>query len=163
MKQSLLLAGASVASATSLSSICSVEYIEGSLPTSDTGLQGLVYGDVTANSVYNSSVEAGNNYPAADGRNFCNVTVAYSHGGKDDAVSLPCMHWATIMSLIYSNLADQCVVLLSGACPVQRPLPSHRWWRLRHQFWCIWSGGRTRVRSCYWLHRRRHGLGRSTE
>ena len=51
-----------------------------------TELQGLVFGDVTAQSVYNSSVEAGNNYPAASGRNFCNVTVAYQHAGKDDAV-----------------------------------------------------------------------------
>jgi len=87
MKQSLLLASASAATATSLSSICSVDYIKRSLPTSNTELQGLVYGDVTANSVYNSSVEAGNNYPAVHGRNFCNVTVAYKHDGKDDTVS----------------------------------------------------------------------------
>jgi len=86
MKQSNILTGASVASASSLSSICSVDYIKASLPTENSALQGLVYGDVTVNSVYNSSVEAGNNYPAADGRNFCNVTVAYKHGGKDDAV-----------------------------------------------------------------------------
>ena len=86
MKQSRILTGASVASSTSLSSICSVDYIKASLPTENTALQGLVYGDVTADSVYNSSVEAGNNYPAADGRNFCNVTVAYKHDGKDDAV-----------------------------------------------------------------------------
>lgn len=92
IKRSLLLAGASAASATSLSSICSVEYIKASLPTNNTVLQGLVYGDVTAGSVYNSSVEAGDNYPAVDGRNFCNVTVAYKHGGKDDAVRLPSSH-----------------------------------------------------------------------
>jgi tannase len=89
MKQSLLFVGASVASATSLSSICSVEYIEASLPTNNSALQGLVYRGVTAQSVYNSSVEAGNNYPAISGRNFCNVTVAYRHAGKDDAVSFP--------------------------------------------------------------------------
>ena len=86
MKHSQVLASASMASATGLSSICSVDYIQNSLPTNNTALQGLVYGDVTANSVYNSSVEAGNNYPAINGRNFCNVTVAYKHGGKDDAV-----------------------------------------------------------------------------
>ena len=97
MKQSLILTGASAASASSLSSICSVDYIKASLPIDNTALQGLVYGDVTANSVYNSSVEAGNNYPAAVGRNFCNVTVAYKHDGKDDAVRLPGLHEATIV------------------------------------------------------------------
>jgi tannase len=97
MKQSIILTGASMASAGSLSSICSVDYIKASLPTENTALQGLVYGEVTATSVYNSSVEAGNNYPAVDGRNFCNVTVAYKHGGKNDAVRLPDLDRATIV------------------------------------------------------------------
>ena len=97
MKQSLILTGTSAASASSLLSICSVDYIKASLPTDNTALQGLVYGDVTASSVYNSSVQAGNNYPAAVGRNFCNVTVAYKHDGKDDAVRLPGLHEATIV------------------------------------------------------------------
>jgi tannase len=98
MKLSLILTGASVASAGSLSSICSVDYIKERLPIDNTALQGLVYGDVTANSVYNFSVQAGNNYPAAIGRNFCNVTVAYNHVGKDDAVRLPGLHSTTIVS-----------------------------------------------------------------
>jgi tannase len=97
MKQSLILTSASVASAGSLSSICSIDYIKEKLPTDNTALQGLVYGDVTANSVYNASVEAGNNYPAAIGRNFCNVTVAYKHDGKDDAVRLPGLHEAVLV------------------------------------------------------------------
>ena len=92
MIRSLFLASASVVSATSLSSICSVDYIKDSLPTNNTALQGLVYGDVTTESVYNSSVEAGNNYPAVGGRNFCNVTVAYKHAGKNDAVRLRDLH-----------------------------------------------------------------------
>jgi len=88
MKQSLLIAvGISGAYATSLSNICNVDYVTNSLP-SDEAIQGLVYGDVTAQPVYNSSVEAGNNYPAVAGRNFCNVTVAYSHAGKEDTVSM---------------------------------------------------------------------------
>lgn len=87
MRGSLLLAPASLASATSLTSICSTDYIEASLPANNSALQGLVFGHVTAQSVYNSSVEAGTNYPAINGRNFCNVTVAYKHAGKDDAVS----------------------------------------------------------------------------
>lgn len=86
MRQHSLLASASMASAASLSSICSVDHIKDSLPVNDTALRGLVFGEVTAQSVYNSSVEAGNNYPSADGRNFCNVTVAYQHAGKEDAV-----------------------------------------------------------------------------
>jgi tannase len=90
MKQSLLIAaGASGAIAASLSNICNVDYITNSLPSGDSAIQGLVYGDVTAQPVYNSSVEAGNNYPAVTGRNFCNVTVAYNHAGKDDAVRIP--------------------------------------------------------------------------
>jgi tannase len=89
MKQTLILAaGASGAFATSLSNICNFDYITSSLPSDDSAVQGLVYGDVTAQPVYNSSVEAGNNYPAVSGRNFCNVTVAYKHAGKDDAVSM---------------------------------------------------------------------------
>ena len=162
MKQSFVLTGASVASASSLSSICSVNYIKASLPTEDTALQGLVYGDVTANSVYNSSVQAGNNYPAADGRNFCNVTVAYNHDGKDDAVRLQTYIERRCIMLIHS-LTDQCVVLLPRACSIQRSLPRYRWRRLCHQFWCIWTRWRTRLRSCCWLHRRWHGLGRSAQ
>lgn len=77
---------ASVASATSLSEICRTNSIKTSLPVQDSAFQGLRFGDVTAQAVLNSSVEAGNNYPAASGRNYCNVTVAYSHAGKHDAV-----------------------------------------------------------------------------
>jgi tannase len=89
MKQTLLIAaGASGAFAASLSDICNVDYITDSLPSGDSAIQGLVYGVVTADPVYNSSVEASNNYPASTGNNFCNVTVAYSHAGKNDAVSV---------------------------------------------------------------------------
>lgn len=82
------LAGSRCASASTLASICTTTSIQNSLPGNDFSIQGLVFGDVTAQPVYNSSVQAGNNYPAASGRNFCNVTVAYSHAGRDDAVRL---------------------------------------------------------------------------
>lgn len=89
MRKSLTLAaGASGAFATSLSNFCNIDYITNSLPSDDSAIQGLEYGDVTAQPVYNSSVEAGDNYPAITGRNFCNVTVGYNHAGKDDAVSI---------------------------------------------------------------------------
>lgn len=74
-----------MAVSSSLSDICSTSNVERGLPTGS-NFQGLVFGSVTAQPVYNSSVEAGNNYPAASGRNFCNVTIAYNHAGKDDAV-----------------------------------------------------------------------------
>lgn len=83
MRNRLLLTTVlSTASATTLSQICSVEHVKTSLPE----VQGLQFGNIEANSVFNSSIEAGNNYPAAEGRNFCNVTVAYAHDGKNDAV-----------------------------------------------------------------------------
>jgi len=114
MKQSLLIAaGISGIYATSLSNICNVDYITNSLPSDGSAIQGLVYGDVTAQPIYNSSVEAGNNYPAASGRNFCNVTVAYNHAGKDDAVSIgsidPQLRGKLVLTLC--DFSDQCMVL----------------------------------------------------
>lgn len=158
MRQHSLLAGASMASATSLSSICSVDHITNSLPVDNSALQGLVFGDVTAQSVYNSSVEAGNNYPAANGRNFCNVTVAYQHAGKDDAVRLRSLKCVELNLSDMKNSTDQRLVLLPRTCPIPRSFPSHRWRRLRYQLWCIWPRRWTRVRRCFWMHRRWHGL-----
>lgn len=83
MRNQVLLATVfSTASATTLSQICSVEHVKTSLPE----VQGLQFGNIEANPIFNLSIEAGNNYPAAEGRNFCNVTVAYAHDGKHDAV-----------------------------------------------------------------------------
>ena len=78
------LAGATAASASSLTSLCSTSNIKSALPT----VTGLVFGDVTASAVYNASVEAGDNYPAIKGRNYCNVTVNYHHSGKSDSVNV---------------------------------------------------------------------------
>jgi hypothetical protein len=163
MKQSLLIAaGASGAIAASLSNICNVDYITNSLPSGDSAIQGLVYGDVTAQPVYNSSVEAGNNYPAVTGRNFCNVTVTYNHAGKDDAVSIVLINPRQKLVLTFYSLPDQRMVLLPRAHSIQRPLPRHRWRWVRNQLRCVWSDGRSRVRSRCWMHRRRYGLGRRT-
>ncbi|KAK4626950.1 Tannase [Fulvia fulva] len=78
------VAGATAASAPSLSSICSSSNVKSALPC----ITGINYGDVTAAGVYNASVEAGDDYPATSGRNYCNVTVNYSHGGKSDSVNV---------------------------------------------------------------------------
>lgn len=101
MRNQLLLATVlSTASATNLSQICSVEHVKTSLPE----VQSLQFGDIEANPVFNLSIEAGNNYPAAEGRNFCNVTVAYAHDGKNDAVchQQPCLR--RILEIDKSNL-----------------------------------------------------------
>lgn len=78
------LAGATAASASSLTNLCSTSNIKSALPT----VTGLVFGDVTASAVYNASVTAGNNYPGITGRNYCNVTVNYHHSDKSDSVNV---------------------------------------------------------------------------
>lgn len=79
-----LLAGAAIASATSLSSLCTTAHVKDSIPV----IEGFSYGTVTAASVYNTSVAAGDNYPAISGRNFCNVSINYEHTGKDDSINV---------------------------------------------------------------------------
>lgn len=78
----------SVARAASLQSVCMVEYVKQALPEMDFGL-GIVLdsSSVTASPVYNTSVSDQIWYP--DGAfDYCNVTLAYSHSGRDDQVLL---------------------------------------------------------------------------
>lgn len=112
MKYPLLFgAHALMAVSASLSDICNTSNIKSSLP-GGSDFQGFVFGAVTAQPVYNSSVEAGNNYPAASGRNFCNVTVAYKHAGKDDTVLIQrTLRQRYFQLLIHSERSDQRLVL----------------------------------------------------
>ena len=74
---------ATTVSASSNSTLCTSDHVKASLPS----LTGIEYGAITAASVTNLSVTAGNNYPASSGRNFCNVSIAYSHTNANDSVS----------------------------------------------------------------------------
>ncbi|KAK4170464.1 Tannase/feruloyl esterase [Cladorrhinum sp. PSN259] len=73
----------------SLSTICTVEYIQASLPAA-----GFVKGvnldpsSVTVNAVYNHTVPPTYTHPGAVGRSFCNVTLSYSHAGTTDKTNL---------------------------------------------------------------------------
>ena len=156
MRRTLIsMAGATAASASSLSSICSSSNVKGALPS----IAGINYGDVTAASVYNASVEAGNNYPAVNGRNYCNVTVNYSLDGKTDSVSIISASYNVEEFADYPMIAGQRLVLSSGAIPIQRSIPCYRRWWLRHQLWFLRSRWRSRLRCCSRLHRWWHGLG----
>ncbi|KAK3985656.1 Tannase/feruloyl esterase [Cladorrhinum sp. PSN332] len=73
----------------SLSTICTTEYIQNSLPAA-----GFVKGvnldtsSITVNAVYNYTVPPTYTHPGAVGRNFCNVTFSYSHAGTSDKTNL---------------------------------------------------------------------------
>ncbi|KAF2029400.1 hypothetical protein EK21DRAFT_112954 [Setomelanomma holmii] len=81
-------AGFSTTTAASFADTCTVSYVQSSLPTKGT-LLGLSFDStsVTANPVYNASVVAGTNYPAAS-YDYCNVSLSYSHDGRGDVVHL---------------------------------------------------------------------------
>ncbi|KAK4230002.1 putative tannase subunit protein [Podospora fimiseda] len=73
----------------SLSTICTTEYVQNSLPA-----VGFVKGvnldqsSISVNAVYNYSVPATYTHPGAVGRSFCNVTFSYSHAGTNDKTNL---------------------------------------------------------------------------
>lgn len=73
---------ATMALATTLGDLCTSTNVANSLPA----IEGITFGVASAAAVYNHSVAATNNYPAIDGRDFCNVTVAYTHTSKNDSV-----------------------------------------------------------------------------
>ncbi|RAO71926.1 uncharacterized protein BHQ10_007938 [Talaromyces amestolkiae] len=78
---------AQAASSQSLSSLCSVSYLQSTLPSATSFIQGITLdpASITANLVSNSSIASSNMYPAAV-IDYCNVTLAYSHNGRDDQV-----------------------------------------------------------------------------
>lgn len=75
------------ASDQSLSSLCSVSYLQSTLPSATSFIQGVTLdpSSITANLVSNSSIASNNMYPAAV-IDYCNVTLAYSHNGRGDQV-----------------------------------------------------------------------------
>lgn len=70
-----------------LADVCTTAYVTSTLPANDS-LPGLsiIGGTITANPVTNYTVQAGNDYPAFTGLDFCNITFAYTHDGLGDQV-----------------------------------------------------------------------------
>ncbi|PYH66558.1 putative tannase [Aspergillus vadensis CBS 113365] len=92
MRSSLgILSAASVAAlvaATSLDSICTVDYVQARLPADDL-IPGVSMNaeSVVVNSVYNASVSGSYDYPDAS-FDYCNVTFSYTHAGLNDTVNV---------------------------------------------------------------------------
>ncbi|KAL3475526.1 tannase [Aspergillus californicus] len=88
MKSFLILGCLALTHAVSLSDVCTQSHVKSVLPSSDT-IDSLLIdsSSITTNTVYNSSIPESNFYPAAT-IDYCNVTLAYSHPGKDDRVLL---------------------------------------------------------------------------
>ncbi|KAF2760391.1 tannase and feruloyl esterase [Pseudovirgaria hyperparasitica] len=80
----MAVVGVSAALNSSLSSVCTVSYVQSVLPASEfiTGIT-INVDSVTTNTVTNYSVASSNLYPAGSGLNFCNVTFSYTHDGSD--------------------------------------------------------------------------------
>ncbi|KAL2816010.1 tannase and feruloyl esterase [Aspergillus cavernicola] len=77
-----------VAYAASLGAVCTKPYVKSILPTSDSINSLLIdTSSITTNAVYNASIPENVFFPATT-IDYCNVTLAYSHPGKNDRVLL---------------------------------------------------------------------------
>jgi tannase len=90
MRRGLLLGATAAAgvNAASFSDICRASYVQAALPADGT-TAGITLDptSATANTVYNASVSGEDFFPDAT-FDYCIVTVAYSHNGRDDQVPL---------------------------------------------------------------------------
>jgi len=90
MRYGLLLGAtaAARAQAASLGGFCKAAYVQAALPADGT-IAGITLDptSATANAVYNASISGEGFFPDAT-FNYCNVTVACSHNGRDDQVLL---------------------------------------------------------------------------
>ncbi|KAI9925795.1 hypothetical protein ASPWEDRAFT_29608 [Aspergillus wentii DTO 134E9] len=80
-------AALSSAQAASLKDVCTASYAKSVLPTNVAQGIELDSSSVTANAVYNASVSNEVFFPDAT-FDYCNVTLAYSHSGRDDQILL---------------------------------------------------------------------------
>lgn len=88
--QSLLCSGICIAttSTATLAKICTIAHVQASLPSNGTFLGiSLNSTSVIANPVYDASNKAQDLFPAAT-YDYCNVSLSYSHNGRDDLVNL---------------------------------------------------------------------------
>ncbi|KAJ6018633.1 hypothetical protein N7522_000700 [Penicillium canescens] len=81
------IAYATAVTAASLEDVCTVEYARSHLPAS-TFIQGITLdqSSVTTNIVKNASTSATSTFYPAATFSYCNLTLAYSHDGRDDQV-----------------------------------------------------------------------------
>ena len=88
MRSEILSAAATVgvARAASLASVCTTSYVVSALPTDLFGMT-IDSTSVTAAAVYNASSSGSLMFPDAT-FDYCNITMAYSHNGRDDQVLL---------------------------------------------------------------------------
>jgi tannase len=68
-----------------LNEVCTVEYAKPKLPSSDF-IQGITFDPSTLTAVPVTNVSASSNFFSSATIEYCNVTFAYTHNGRDDPV-----------------------------------------------------------------------------